>query len=69
MAGDALDKCLGEVSEAYLRRDTTQGRRRIVSRDEEGRTNRTGWTSWTGRTDAMGGRETRISNNVTNIEF
>ena len=34
---------------------------------ERGRTDRTGWTSWTGRTDAMGGRETRISNNEHRI--
>ena len=29
---------------------------------EKGRTSRTGWTSWTGRTKGMGRRETRISN-------
>ena len=32
---------------------------------ERGRTDWTGWTSRRGRTDGMGGRETRISN----IEF
>ena len=34
---------------------------------ERDRTDRTGWTSRRGRTDAMGGRETRISNNEHRI--
>jgi len=34
---------------------------------ERDRTNRTGWTSWTGRTDGTGRRETPISNNEHRI--
>jgi len=34
---------------------------------ERGRTDRTGWTSWTGRTNGMGRGETRISNNEHRI--